>query len=357
MSLQGLTEHTCKVPSCPKPVFYLANGPVDGPLVIFVHGWPELSVSWRYQLHALGSLGFRAIAPDMRGYGRSYIPDKHDGVSHENNVADLIGLMDALRGPGSQAVIVGHDWGTPIVYSLAMHYPERCAGIGGVCIAHAKPRPVGPANFIAGLKSMPDAGPFDYAIQHQEEPKAVAAELDADVRYSFKCMFQACREMPAPRMFNQYITMFDQRKRFKETDGQCSFFVKPPNADGSPRDAVEVDTRVTTEDDINRYVEGVERNGGFTVPNFYYHNHDINQEYNNRDVHNDGILKMPTLLITAAFDVVCSPAIASKAEESATNLSRAQVNSGHWAQQERPREVNAALVKWIATALPNYWPQ
>lgn len=80
--------------------FYLAAGPEDGPLVILVHGWPELSLSWRHQLPCLGALGFRAIAPDMRGYGRSSVYDRHEDYTQELIVADMIGLLRALGRAG-----------------------------------------------------------------------------------------------------------------------------------------------------------------------------------------------------------------------------------------------------------------
>eukprot|EP00747_Dinoflagellata_sp_TGD_P171198 gnl/TRDRNA2_/TRDRNA2_204709_c0_seq1.p1 gnl/TRDRNA2_/TRDRNA2_204709_c0~~gnl/TRDRNA2_/TRDRNA2_204709_c0_seq1.p1 ORF type:complete len:217 (-),score=30.72 gnl/TRDRNA2_/TRDRNA2_204709_c0_seq1:152-802(-) len=210
---------------------------------------------------------------------------------------------------------------------------------------------------IDALRMAPDALQWDYQIQHNDEPKAVAAELDRNLRHTVMCLFQACYSMPAPRTWNKHISMFDQRKRFKETSGQCSFFLKPPKPDGSPSEPVERDGRMVTEDDINRYVEGLERNGGFTVPNFYYHNHKLNNEYNCRGVHNGGVLEMPTLMITAEYDTVCTPQIAANMEKAAKKLSRAHVYSGHWAQQERPREVNAALVRWIAASIPNHWPR
>jgi pimeloyl-ACP methyl ester carboxylesterase len=169
-----VTEHTVDA-GAPAPTFYLAAGPEDGPLVIFVHGWPELSISWRHQLPALGALGFRAVAPDMRGYGRSYIPSRAEEVAHEHTTADLIGLLDALRGGAARAwssvlslcttvhpqlhtdsriysvplflkrscertlgsaraVFVGHDWGSPIVWSLAAHHPQRVAALASLCV-------------------------------------------------------------------------------------------------------------------------------------------------------------------------------------------------------------------------------
>ena len=99
-----ITEHTTK--SSRHTTFYLASGPQDGPPVIFVHGWPELSISWRHQLPAMGALGFRAIAPDMRGYGRSSVYGRHEDYALRESAADMIELLDSLgeRRP--------YGWGT-----------------------------------------------------------------------------------------------------------------------------------------------------------------------------------------------------------------------------------------------------
>src|SRR5947207_6759870 len=89
----SITEHTVKTNR--HTTFYLAAGPEDGPVIIFVHGWPELSISWRHQLPALAALGFRAIAPEMRGYGRSSVYDRHGDYAQELIVRDMIELVGA----------------------------------------------------------------------------------------------------------------------------------------------------------------------------------------------------------------------------------------------------------------------
>ncbi|MCZ6888028.1 MAG: alpha/beta fold hydrolase, partial [Gammaproteobacteria bacterium] len=93
-----ITEHV--VSGTDHTTFYLADGPDGeperGPAIIFVHGWPELSISWRHQLPVFASLGFRAIAPDMRGYGNSSVYDRHEDYAQALIVADMIALLDAL---------------------------------------------------------------------------------------------------------------------------------------------------------------------------------------------------------------------------------------------------------------------
>ena len=129
------TEHTVK--TARHTTFHLAAGPDDGPLVVFVHGWPELSISWRHQLPALAALGFRAVAPDMRGYGRSSVYARHDDYAQEHIVRDMLELLDALDALGRErAVWVGHDWGSPVVWNIASHHPDRCHAVANLCVPY-----------------------------------------------------------------------------------------------------------------------------------------------------------------------------------------------------------------------------
>src|SRR5580698_1718360 len=138
-----VTEHTVK--SARHTTGYLACGAEAAPLLIFVHGWPELSISWRHQLPVFAALGFRCIAPDMRGYGRSSIYTRHDDYALEHSVRDMIELLDGLG--HRQAVWVGHDWGSPVVWSLASHHPDRCFGVANLCVPHI-PNGFAPKNMI-----------------------------------------------------------------------------------------------------------------------------------------------------------------------------------------------------------------
>ena len=113
---------------------YLACGAADAPPIIFVHGWPELSLSWRHQLPCFASLGFRAIAPDMRGYGGSSVYRRHEDYALEHAVADMLELLASTG--REQALWVGHDWGAPVVWSIASHHPERCVAVANLCVPY-----------------------------------------------------------------------------------------------------------------------------------------------------------------------------------------------------------------------------
>jgi pimeloyl-ACP methyl ester carboxylesterase len=96
----------------------LADGPEDGPLVLLLHGFPELSRSWRHQLPALAAAGFRAVAPDLRGYGKT---DKRGPYDLRTLAADVAALVRALG--RERAVVVGHDWGGAVAWGAAMYEP------------------------------------------------------------------------------------------------------------------------------------------------------------------------------------------------------------------------------------------
>ena len=124
-----VTEHAAK--SKRHTTFYLACGAEPATPMVFLHGWPELSISWRHQLPVFAGLGFRAIAPDMRGYGRSSTYPRHEDYAIEEIVADMIELLDAIG--AEKAVWVGHDWGSPVVWNVASHHPDRCEAVASLC--------------------------------------------------------------------------------------------------------------------------------------------------------------------------------------------------------------------------------
>ena len=101
----------------------------EGPLVLLLHGFPELWYSWRHQLPALAEAGYHAVAPDVRGYGESDKPYEIEAYSMKNHIADALGILDALG--EETAVIVGHDWGAPMAWNSAVLHPDRYRAVVG----------------------------------------------------------------------------------------------------------------------------------------------------------------------------------------------------------------------------------
>ena len=104
----------------------------EGPLVVLVHGFPESWYSWRYQLPSLADAGYRAVAIDVRGYGRSSAPKAVEDYRMVKKVGDIVGLVGALG--EARATLIGHDWGAPIVWTSALLRPDLFRGVAGISV-------------------------------------------------------------------------------------------------------------------------------------------------------------------------------------------------------------------------------
>jgi pimeloyl-ACP methyl ester carboxylesterase len=144
----------------------------EGPAVLLCHGFPEGWYSWRHQLRALGAAGFRAIAPDMRGYGRTEAPPGVADYTLLHLVGDMVGVLDALGLEG--AAIAGHDWGAPVAWNAALMRPDRFRAVAGLSVPYA------PRGRMSGLEAMRRAGwQRFYQLQFQA-PGVAEAELERD---------------------------------------------------------------------------------------------------------------------------------------------------------------------------------
>jgi pimeloyl-ACP methyl ester carboxylesterase len=338
----SVTEHVAK--SARHTNFYLACGPQDGPLLIFVHGWPELSLSWRHQLPCFGALGFRAVAPDMRGYGRSSVYARHEDYALRESVADMLELLDSLG--REKAVWVGHDWGAPVVWSLASHHPERCEGVANLCVPYVSegftPRSIIP---LVDRRVYPEAefpaGQWDYQLFYEESFPAACAGFEADVPATVKLLFRAGN----PAGLGQPAITAQVRKN----GGWFGPLGKAPD--------LPLDPAVLTEEDFRQYAAALTRNG-FFGPDSWYMNADRNAAFA-KEAKNGGRIDLPVLFLHAAYDWVCetrSSRLAEPMRRDCANLTEAIARSGHWMAQEQPALVNAALAKWLATELPGLWP-
>ena len=153
----------------------------SGPLVIFCHGWPELSYSWRHQLPAVAEAGFHAVAPDMRGYGGTSAPKDIADYTIFHMTGDIVALVAALG--ETQAIVVGHDWGAPIAWHCAMFRPDVFTAVVGLSVP---PRPRGPALPLGMLRA---AGLERFYWIYFQEPGVAEAEFEADPVMTFRKLF------------------------------------------------------------------------------------------------------------------------------------------------------------------------
>jgi pimeloyl-ACP methyl ester carboxylesterase len=274
-------------------LYCLESGPRDGPLVVLMHGFPELAYSWRHQMGPLGAAGFHVIAPDMPGYGRSDKPDVTYDCEWINGT--IVGLFDAMG--ADRAVIAGHDWGGLLVWTMARQYPERIAGVIGLNTPDLPRPPSPPVRFLRAL--MPDR-PI-YIVQFQDRGVA------------------------------EWVFSWGGRDHFVDVMfGPKSTVV----ADAFPPEVLEV------------YKRAFRVEGALTPPLEYYRNMDRNWELTASIA--DRIIDVPCLMISAANDVVLKPAMTAGMEARVPNLERIVIEQcGHWTQQERPQETTAAMLAYL----------
>ncbi|MGI8335737.1 alpha/beta fold hydrolase [Actinomadura scrupuli] len=274
----------------------------EGPLVVLCHGFPELGFSWRHQVFALAAAGYRTLTPDMRGYGGSSRPAGVEDYDILTICGDLVGLLDDAG--ADQAVFVGHDWGASIVWQMALAHPERVRAVAGVSVPILPRSPAPPIPILR--RRLGD----DFYMCWFQEPGVADPVLNSDVQRTLLAddirTLQGDADEPLP---------------------------------GRPWQS---------ENDFDVYVRAFERTG-FTGALNYYRNMDRNwalTEYLDRRT-----IDQPSLFLTGAEDVVAEFMPAAKQAAMLTDLRGHIVveGAGHWVQQERPDEVNAALLDFLAS--------
>lgn len=336
-----ITEHFVAGPS--HTTFYRATGPEAGEPIIFVHGWPELGLSWRHQIDALGHLGFRCIAPDLRGYGRSTVHPDHADYALENIVADMLALADEIG--AERAIWVGHDWGSPVVWSIASHHPDRCHGVASLCVPYRTlDLGIDATLALVNRDRYPEdtypAGQWEYMRYYEENFDDACRLFEANPYNTAKLLFR--KGDPAGFGLPAGTAM---------TRINGGWFGDAAEAPDFPRDG-----DVVSEAELAEYAHYLEQNG-FFGPDSYYMNHARNAVYGARAL-NDGVLTMPVLFLAAQYDYVCDAITSDLAEPMRAhcdNLTEHVIYSGHWMAQERPHDVNSALARWLVAEFEPLW--
>lgn len=340
--MPAVLENTLK--TARHTTFYLSAGPEDGPLLIFVHGWPELSISWRHQLRCFAALGFRCIAPDMRGYGRSSVYARHEDYALEHSVGDMLELLDSFG--REKAVWIGHDWGSPVVWAIASHHSDRCHGVANLCVPYI-PGSLRPETLLSLIDrdlypaDQFPAGQWDYQLFYRENFDKARSEFEANVLNTVKILF---RKGSPDVLGKPSRTAFVRRNN--------GWFGPAGQAPDVPRDP-----DVLTEEDLNQYTSALTRNG-FFGPDSWYMNGERNSVFT-AQARNGGRIDLPVLFLHAAYDTTCETMTSRLPEpmrKFCTDLKEEVVQSGHWMAQERPVQVNAAVAGWLATRVQGGWP-
>ena len=308
----------------PEPYFVETNGldmavyeQGEGPAVVFLHGFPELAFSWRHQLPALAAAGFRAIAPDLRGYGRTTVPPDLTDYRLSELIADVHGLLDALG--LERATFVGHDWGALILWHMALLAPARIGRLVILNIPHIPRAPIDP---IQAMRQR--FGNDFYIVNFQDSDEADRLFGSDPARFINRVM----RKNQMSREQYQQLPPELQVISLIRTMTQ-------PQASGDP---------LLTDAELDYYASAFARSG-FTGPINWYRNWTHNWEQLDGT---DETVDIPTLFIGAANDVVIPLQHIEGMKPLVHNLTMHMVDCGHWTQQERPDDVNRLIVDWLS---------
>lgn len=303
----------------------------DGPLVLLCHGFPESWYSWRHQLAALAAAGFHAVAPDMRGYGQTEQPAEIDQYTLLHLVGDMVGLADALG--GGPAVIAGHDWGAPVAWHAALLRPDRFRAVIGLSV------PFRPRGSVRPSTAMPQTDDAVYYQLYFQAPGVAEAELSRDVRSSIRRVLYAAS---------------GEGRQAGAGLGDPAAVGMVPRAGGFLSHTAEPPAPPTwlTEADVDFYTGEFTR-AGFRGGLNWYRNIDRNWEL--LAPYAGARVMVPALYVAGDRDLVVHfrgmDQLLPNLKKFVPELRRTIMlpGCGHWTQQERPKEVNDAMIAFLNT--------
>jgi epoxide hydrolase A/B len=294
-----------------------------GPLVVLCHGFPESWHSWRHQLPALAAAGFRAVAPDMRGYGGTDRPEAIDQYTLLHLVGDMVGLLDALG--AEQAVIAGHDWGAPVAWLAGLLRPDRFRGVVGLSVPFL---PRGSARPTSVMPQTDDTIFYQLCFQ---APGVAEAELEHDVGHAMRTILCSMSGDAPPAAGP--VGMVPR---------QGGFLARMKDPTTLPA--------WLSEADVDFYVKEFSRTG-FRGGLNWYRNIDRNWEL--LAPFAGARVMVPALYVAGDRDLVVSFPGMNRLIPNLANFVpqlRGTVmlpGCGHWTQQERAEEVNDAMVGFL----------
>ncbi|MBV9515666.1 MAG: alpha/beta hydrolase [Mycobacteriaceae bacterium] len=296
-------------------------GERGAPLVVLAHGFPELAYSWRHQIPVLAQAGYHVLAPDQRGYGGSSRPEAiedYDIVALCNDIASLLDSAGAER-----AAIVGHDWGAILAWNFPLLYPDRVIGTVGMSVPPV-PRPGAPPTKI--WRELFGEN-FFYILYFQDRGVA-ETDLGRDTRETM-------------------LRVFGGPRRPDDTDALARMLAPGPMGWVERLPAPIGLAEWISTDEFDHYVAEFSRTG-FAGGLNWYRNFDRNWELTATTP--AATITVPSMFITGSADPVRHFTRSDRAREVVAGEYRELVldGAGHWIQQERPEEVNDALVNFLS---------
>ena len=301
----------------------------DGPAVILCHGFPDLALGWRHQLEPLARAGFRAIAPDQRGYGASSAPAAIEAYGLTELTGDLVGLLDALD--IERAVFVGHDWGGFVAWAMPILHPARVLGVAGICT------PYMPFPSVAKHLAIVDGAIERQYVAWFQQPGVAEAEMDPRVRPILTRILRS----GAP---------LEELVRLAFADGRLDM-----NPFRDPEKWPPLGEPLGPPAVLDEYCRMYERTGFRGGINWY---RNIDRNAAEHPAVGTRRLELPCLMLTAEWDPGLRPEFAEPMRSLCADLELHHLEQvGHWVQQEAPGVVNAHLIAWLRRVnLQQRWP-
>jgi pimeloyl-ACP methyl ester carboxylesterase len=300
----------------------------DGPLVILMHGWPELGLSWRHQIEPLAAAGFSVAAPDMRGFGGSSKPADVAAYNTDDLADDMAAIAATLQ--ADKWVAVGHDWGSPVAWRCALRFPEQVVAVFSLSVPYFGPPPPGAeATFDAGW---PDG--FFY-VRYFQQVGPPEAELESDVRSALEHIYFALSG-EAPQ--SEWIKPRPRTSRLRD-----DLAAPPPGPLPFMPDEI-----------LDQYAAAFKA-GGFFGPISWYRNLAANATQ--AASYGEGRIEQPSGFLCGDKEIVLAMQPGS-IERQRPLLGDLRVETilpgaGHWIQQERPAEVTSALLGFLDQVFPD----
>jgi epoxide hydrolase A/B len=297
----------------------------SGPLVLLVHGWPESWYSWRHQLPALVGAGYRAVAPDMRGFGKSDKPPAVEDYDIKQLTADLVGILDTFN--EKTALLIGHDWGAVVAWNAMLLYPQRFKALVAMSVPYTGR---GSQSLVQSLQQT--FGENFYYILYFQEPGVAEEEFDAD---------------PRPILSRLYLSPDSPREVPQVTDRKRATGGWVPRL-GAPKGL----PSWLTQADLDCYVAEF-KEAGFRGGINYYRN--IHRNWEITPQLTGAQITAPVIFIAGDKDVVIrgatGDALTNSMKNAVPGLRAVKLipNTGHWVQQERPAETNEAILQFLKT--------
>ncbi|MEU0498418.1 alpha/beta hydrolase [Mycobacterium sp. NPDC006124] len=302
-----------------------------GPLVLFCHGFPESWYSWRHQLQAVADAGSRAVAMDMRGYGRSSAPEDVRAYSMSDLVGDAVRVVAALG--EADAVIVGHDWGAPVAWYGALMRPDVFRAVAALSVPYTPPFGGLPPELTMNDLMRSAAGDRDYYRLYFQEPGVAEDEIGADLdRFVRSFLYTASGDI-----VSDGVHQSAWEGHFPKGERLVDQLVVPERLPAW-----------LTEDDVATYVYELSRNGIRGGLNWY---RNLNALPTVVAPFSGATIRQPALYLAGEYDLIAgnTPEALDVVRQSLPNLHALQVlpGAGHWLQQERPQAVTDALLDFL----------